>query len=52
MNFGFIDSLTVVSKKRWMSIEDEYRRKTVSRNGYKMIRAKYATKREETVKEG
>ncbi|MBE5930290.1 MAG: hypothetical protein E7268_04400 [Lachnospiraceae bacterium] len=41
-----------LSKKQWMSIEDEYRRKIDSRNGYKMIRAKRMAKREETVKEG
>lgn len=41
-----------LSKKQWMSIEDEYRRKVDSRNGYKMIRAKRTTKREEMTKEG
>ena len=49
MNNAFSVNL---SKKQWRAIEDEYRRKIDSRNGYKMIRAKYATKREETAKEG
>lgn len=51
--FAMNDAFSInLSKKQWMSIVDEYRRKVDSRNGYKMIRAKYATKREETTKEG